>query len=118
MQRPQFELGQITTGHLVDTVAEQFSDSKALEYHSPRIAFTYDEFRAICNRVAKGLMALGIERGDHIAIWANNVPQWVLTQFGSGKTGRIKDMIIRGGENIYPREIEEFLYTNEKIKTA
>ena len=31
-------------------------------------------------------------------------------------TGRIKDMIIRGGENIYPKEIEDFLYTNPKIK--
>ena len=31
-------------------------------------------------------------------------------------TGRIKDMIIRGGENIYPKEIEEFLYTQPKIK--
>jgi fatty-acyl-CoA synthase len=31
-------------------------------------------------------------------------------------TGRIKDMIIRGGENIYPREIEEFLYSHPKIK--
>ena len=31
-------------------------------------------------------------------------------------TGRIKDMIIRGGENIYPKEIEEFLYTNPKIQ--
>jgi fatty-acyl-CoA synthase len=31
-------------------------------------------------------------------------------------TGRIKDMIIRGGENIYPKEIEEFLYTQEEIK--
>ncbi|MBT8066395.1 MAG: AMP-binding protein [Gammaproteobacteria bacterium] len=30
--------------------------------------------------------------------------------------GRIKDMIIRGGENIYPREVEEFLYTHPKIK--
>ena len=30
-------------------------------------------------------------------------------------TGRIKDMIIRGGENIYPREIEEFLHTHEKV---
>jgi fatty-acyl-CoA synthase len=30
-------------------------------------------------------------------------------------TGRLKDMIIRGGENIYPREIEEFLYTNPQI---
>jgi fatty-acyl-CoA synthase len=31
-------------------------------------------------------------------------------------TGRLKDMIIRGGENIYPREIEEFMYTHSKIK--
>ncbi len=31
-------------------------------------------------------------------------------------TGRIKDMIIRGGENIYPKEIEEFLYTHDKVK--
>ena len=31
-------------------------------------------------------------------------------------TGRLKDMIIRGGENIYPREIEEFLYTNDKVR--
>lgn len=30
-------------------------------------------------------------------------------------TGRLKDMIIRGGENVYPREIEEFLYTHDKI---
>ena len=30
-------------------------------------------------------------------------------------SGRIKDMIIRGGENIYPREIEEFLYTHPKV---
>jgi fatty-acyl-CoA synthase len=33
-------------------------------------------------------------------------------------TGRIKDMIIRGGENIYPRELEEFLFTNEKVANA
>ncbi|MDO4459895.1 MAG: AMP-binding protein [Clostridia bacterium] len=31
-------------------------------------------------------------------------------------TGRLKDMIIRGGENLYPKEIEEFIYTNEKVQ--
>ena len=31
-------------------------------------------------------------------------------------TGRLKDMIIRGGENIYPKEIEEFIYTSPKVK--
>ena len=33
-------------------------------------------------------------------------------------TGRIKDMIIRGGENVYPREIEEFLYTHPDVLDA
>ena len=33
-------------------------------------------------------------------------------------TGRIKDMVIRGGENIYPREIEEFLYNHPDIVDA
>ena len=32
--------------------------------------------------------------------------------------GRLKDMIIRGGENIYPRELEEFLYRHPKIQDA
>ena len=36
----------------------------------------------------------------------------------STSSGRIKDMIIRGGENIYPREIEEFLYTHPKVGTC
>jgi len=38
-------------------------------------------------------------------------------EYGNYKiTGRIKDMIIRGGENIYPKEIEEFIYTHPKVK--
>ena len=32
--------------------------------------------------------------------------------------GRIKDMVIRGGENVYPREIEEFLYTHPDVEDA
>lgn len=32
--------------------------------------------------------------------------------------GRIKDMIIRGGENVYPAEIEQFLHTHPKVKEA
>ena len=32
-------------------------------------------------------MALGIEKGDHIAVWTTNVPEWVQLQFGTGKMG-------------------------------
>jgi fatty-acyl-CoA synthase len=49
--------------------------------------------------------------------WLHTGDLAIMDEHGYCKiTGRIKDMIIRGGENIYPREIEEFLYTNEKIK--
>lgn len=89
MQLPRFEIGQTTIGRLVDTVAEQFGDNTALAYHKFGISYNYREFRDMCNRVAKGFMALGIEKGEHIAIWANNVPQWVLTQFSTGKMGAV-----------------------------
>ncbi|MFH0730623.1 MAG: AMP-binding protein [Pseudomonadota bacterium] len=89
MRLPQFEIGKTTIGQLVDIVADQFGESKALEYHRLGISYNYTQFRDACNRVAKGFMALGIERGEHIAIWANNVPQWVLTQFGTGKMGAV-----------------------------
>ncbi|MBF0377901.1 MAG: AMP-binding protein [Desulfamplus sp.] len=89
MQLPKYEVGKTTIGQLVDIVAQQFGENKALEYHNLGINYNYKEFRDICNSVAKGLMALGIKRGENIAIWANNVPEWVLVQYGSGKMGAV-----------------------------
>jgi fatty-acyl-CoA synthase len=89
MQLPKFEVGKTTIGQLVDLVAEQFGDSKALMYHKLGIDHTYREFRDVCNQVAKGFMALGVQKGDKVAIWANNVPEWLYTQFGTPKIGAI-----------------------------
>ncbi len=89
MQKPTFEIGNTTLGRLVDLVAEQFGDHRALVYHSLGIDHTYREFRRICNDVAKAFMALGVGKGEQIAIWANNVPEWVYTQFGTGKMGAV-----------------------------
>ncbi len=89
MQLPKYEVGKTTIGQLVDIVAEQFGDSKALEYHKLGISYNYRQFRDVCNTVAKGFMALGIQKDDKIAIWANNVPEWVCSQFGTGKMGAV-----------------------------
>lgn len=89
MQLPQYEVGKTTIGQLVDIVADQFGDNNALEYHKLGIKYNYREFKDICNNVAKGLMALGVKRGENIAIWANNVPEWLLTQYGSSKMGAV-----------------------------
>ncbi len=89
MDIPKYEVGKTTIGQLVDIVADQFGDSKALMYPNMGIDYNYKEFRDVCNQVAKGFMALGIDKGEHIAIWANNVPEWVYTQFGTGKMGAV-----------------------------
>ena len=89
MKLPKFTVGETTIGQLVDTVAEQFGEYKALAYHKLGIHYNYREFRDVCNAAAKGFMAMGIEKGEHIAIWANNVPQWVYTQFSTGKMGAV-----------------------------
>jgi len=89
MRLPDFEVGKTTIGQLVDLVGEQFGESRALVYHKLGIDYNYREFRDVCNDVAKGFMALGVEKGEHIAIWANNVPEWLYTQFSTGKMGAV-----------------------------
>jgi len=85
----QIQVGKTTIGDLVDIQADQRGAAPALRYPSLGISHTFAEFRNICNDVAKGLMALGIARGEHIAIWANNVPEWVYLQFGSARMGAV-----------------------------
>ncbi|MBN2705164.1 MAG: AMP-binding protein [Deltaproteobacteria bacterium] len=89
MNKPQFELGNITIGKLFETVVEQFGDNQALEYHKLGISYNYKELNELCKKVAKGFMALGVERGEHVAVWANNVPEWVYLQFGLPKLGAV-----------------------------
>ena len=49
--------------------------------------------------------------------WLHTGDLAAMTEDGNFRiTGRLKDMIIRGGENIYPKEIEEFIYTHPKVK--
>ncbi|MBI9091422.1 MAG: AMP-binding protein [Desulfobacterium sp.] len=89
MHKPEIKVGETTIGNIVDILAENFGDNSGLEYHSLGIKHTFKEFRQVCNHVAKGLMALDIERGEKVAIWANNLPEWVYTQYGSARMGAI-----------------------------
>ena len=53
------------------------------------VRYTYTEFRDEVDRVARGLMALGIQRGHHVGIWSTNYTEWVLTQFATAKIGAV-----------------------------
>ncbi len=78
-----------TIGDILDESAKDFSNHDALVYVDRNLRYTYKEFKEECDKLAKGLMALGIKRGDHIAIWANNIPEWVLLQYASAKIGAV-----------------------------
>jgi len=78
-----------TVGGLLDQIAETYPDNEALIYHERGLRYSYREFNQVCRQVAKGLMRLGIGKGENVAIWAYNVPEWVILQFATAKIGAI-----------------------------
>ena len=89
MHKPDITVGATTIGDVVDILAENFSEHLGLEYHSLDIRKNFRQLREQFDAVAKGLMALGIAKGDKVAIWANNIPEWVYTQYGSARMGAV-----------------------------
>lgn len=79
----------MTVGKLLEQVANFYPQREAVVYPQRGLRLTYKQFDDECRRVAKGLMRLGIEKGEHVAIWATNHPEWVTTQFATGKMGAV-----------------------------
>jgi len=83
------ELLNITMGDLLDGMAEKYPDHPAVLYHFQNFRKTYKEFRDICDQVGRGLMAMGVKKGDHVAIWATNYPEWLITMWATAKIGAV-----------------------------
>ena len=78
-----------TIGDMLDRQAARYAGRDALVHAETGARYTYSEFRAEVERVARGLMALGIRHGHHVGIWATNYSEWVLTQFATAKIGAV-----------------------------
>src|SRR5688572_3004754 len=83
------DLLKITIGDLLDRQAERFGARDALVHVEHGVRYTYAQFRDECDRVARGMIALGIQKGDHVGIWATNYPEWVVAQFATAKIGAV-----------------------------
>ncbi|MCY7835901.1 hypothetical protein CHCC20375_2410 [Bacillus licheniformis] len=83
------ELLHLTIGKLLEKTAVNTPDHEAVVYPDRGLRYTYRQFDQLCRKVAKGLMALGIDKGEHVAIWASNTPEWLTAQFASAKTGAV-----------------------------
>ncbi len=83
------KVGETTIGQLLSEMAGRFPEQEALVYVEPDVRYTYSEFDQACSQFAKSLLRLGIEKGEHVAIWANNVPEWVIAQFATARIGAV-----------------------------
>lgn len=82
-------LREITIGDLLDETAGQYPEKEALVYHERGLRYSFAQFQDICNQAARGFLSLGIQKGENIAIWATNVPEWVISQYATAKMGGI-----------------------------
>ena len=78
-----------TIGEMLNTIARTYPTSEALVSVHQGIRYTYGEFLDRVNDLARGLMAIGVEKGDRVGIWAMNHAEWVLTQCATAKIGAI-----------------------------
>jgi fatty-acyl-CoA synthase len=83
------ELLPFCIGQVLDRTATLFPDRPALIVRASKERLTWAELRAEVEQVARGLMALGIRKGDRVGMWATNCTEWVLTQFATAKMGAI-----------------------------
>ncbi|WP_066287572.1 AMP-binding protein [Bacillus sp. FJAT-29937] len=100
------ELIRKSVGQLLADRAEEMPDHDALVYPDRGLRYSYREFNDLCEQVAKGLMALGIQKGENVAVWATNVPEWVSLQFGTGKMGAV---LVTVNTNYRSSELEYLL---------
>ncbi|MBF4469480.1 MAG: AMP-binding protein [Methanobrevibacter arboriphilus] len=78
-----------TIGGFFEKQVEAQGDREFLVYPDRDLRFTYKEFNERVNMLAKGLISIGIEKGDHVGIWAKNVPDWLTFLFATAKIGAV-----------------------------
>jgi fatty-acyl-CoA synthase len=78
-----------TVDAVLKTAAAEVPDREALVAPFQSLRFTFAEFDREVGRVARGMLACGLEPGERIGIWAPNCAEWVLTMFGAARAGLI-----------------------------
>lgn len=108
MPAPPFR--DVTVGQLLTRLAENLPDHEAFVYSDRCLTWTFAELEREARLIARGLMAAGVQRGDRVAVWATNVPQWIVLQFALAKAGAI---LVTVNTSLRAREIEYLLRQSE-----
>ncbi len=79
----------LTFPQVLDRVCEAFPDQYAFRFTEMDYTRTYPEFRDDVDRFARALISLGVKRGDHVAVWSTNLPQWYIAFWATTKIGAV-----------------------------
>lgn len=79
----------LTIGQALADAAARWGDRDALVSVEQNIRWTYDDLLALADKLAAGLLKLGLQPGDRIGIWSPNCAEWTLTQFAAARAGLI-----------------------------
>ena len=85
----KYDVIDATFSDVLDTMAEKYPDQYAFKYPTLDYTRTYEQFRRDVDECAAALISLGVKAGDHVAIWATNVPQWFITVWATTKIGAV-----------------------------
>jgi len=78
-----------TIGQCLNEIAGKYPNNIALIHSERGIKYTYHFFLSEIRRVARGLIKIGIKKGDRVALWAPNSPEWIISQMALAKTGAV-----------------------------
>lgn len=76
-----------TLGQWLEHWAATTPDKEYIVYSDRNLRFTWSQFNRRVDDMAKGLIAIGVERGTHVGIWAANVPDWLTLLYACAKIG-------------------------------
>lgn len=79
----------LTLAQYFEEVVRKNPDRDFIVMADRELRWTYSEFDERVNSLAKALMSIGITRGDHVGIWARNVPDWLTFTFATAKIGAV-----------------------------
>src|SRR5688500_19464837 len=74
-----------TIGGALNTAAARWADRDALISCHQQQRYSYAQLRHEADRVARALMAIGVQRGDRVGIWSANRAEWMITQYAAAK---------------------------------
>ena len=78
-----------TLGGVLDDLSKHNPNGWAVRYTDRNYFRTWKELNDEADLIARGMMSLGVKKGDHVAIWATNTPEWILTLFAAAKIGAV-----------------------------